>query len=37
MGIIQSQIWQNKIIGIDWANNYEIQKGDNFKATLSAG
>lgn len=37
LGIIQNQIWQNKIISLDWANNYEIQAGDNFKATLSAG
>ena len=37
LGIIQNQIWQNKIISLDWANNYELQVTDNFKATLSAG
>lgn len=36
-GIIQNQIWQNKIISLDWANNYELQITDDFKATLSAG
>jgi len=36
LGIIQNQVWSNKIISLDWANNYEITKGD-FKATLSAG
>ena len=37
LGIIQNQIWQNKILSIDWANNYDIQVTDDFKATLSAG
>jgi TonB-dependent SusC/RagA subfamily outer membrane receptor len=37
LGIIQNQIWQNKIISLDWANNYEFQPTDNFKATFSAG
>ncbi|WP_396216075.1 TonB-dependent receptor domain-containing protein [Gemmatimonas sp.] len=36
LGIIQNQVWSNKIISLDWANNYEMSKGD-FKATLSAG
>ncbi len=37
LGIIQNQIWQNKILSIDWANNYDLQVTDDFKATLSAG
>lgn len=37
LGIIQNQVWQNRIISLDWANNYEIRAGDDFKATLSAG
>ncbi|MBU6365891.1 MAG: TonB-dependent receptor [Gemmatimonadetes bacterium] len=36
-GIIQNQVWQNKIISLDWANNYDWQVSDDFKATLSAG
>jgi len=36
-GIIQNQMWQNKIISLDWANNYDWQVSDDFKATLSAG
>jgi TonB-dependent starch-binding outer membrane protein SusC len=36
LGIIQNQVWQNKIISLDWANNFEYTTGD-FKATLSAG
>lgn len=37
LGIIQNQVWQNKIISLDWANNYEMQFGDDLKATFSAG
>ncbi|MCZ8204960.1 MAG: TonB-dependent receptor [Gemmatimonas sp.] len=37
LGIIQNQVWQNKIISLDWANNYEMQFGDGMKATFSAG
>ena len=37
LGIIQNQIWQNKILSFDWANNYEIRAGNDFRATLSAG
>jgi TonB-dependent SusC/RagA subfamily outer membrane receptor len=36
-GIIQNQVWQNKILSLDWANNYDWQVSDGFKATLSAG
>lgn len=36
-GIIQNQVWQNRIISLDWANNYDMQVTDDFKATLSAG
>ena len=36
-GIIQNQVWQNKILSFDWANNYEIRVGSDFRATLSAG
>ncbi len=36
-GIIQNQVWQNKILSLDWANNYDWQVSDDFKATLSAG
>ena len=37
LGIIQNQIWQNRIISLDWANNYDLQVTSDFKATLSAG
>ena len=37
LGIIQNQIWQNKILSFDWANNYELRLGSDFRATLSAG
>jgi TonB-dependent starch-binding outer membrane protein SusC len=36
-GIIQNQVWQNRILSFDWANNFELQPGKDFKATLSAG
>ncbi len=37
LGIIQNQLWQNKILSFDWANNYEMRLGSDFRATLSAG
>ncbi|MCC7052907.1 MAG: TonB-dependent receptor [Gemmatimonadaceae bacterium] len=37
LGIIQNQVWQNKILSFDWANNFEIRAGNDFRATLSAG
>ena len=37
LGILQNQIWSNKIISIDWANNYDLRFGDDAKLTLSAG
>ncbi len=37
LGIIQNQVWQNKILSFDWANNLELRAGKDFRTTLSAG
>lgn len=37
LGILQNQIWSNKIISLDWTNNYDLQLGSDAKVTLSAG